>query len=224
MNILVVGPDTALAEFAKRFEGLGTVDYTTGHHFDRSALRQYDAVFDFLVAEDPDAAKVYKDCENLVLFYNAPYVQLLAEIQRIGLKLPVAGFNGMPGMVARPLMEISLPQKAHEAAISRVLTFLKANYTLVEDRVGMVTPRILAMIINEAYFTLQEGTASRDDIDISMKLGTNYPYGPFEWARMLGLDQVARLIEAVWNDTRDERYKLCPLLRTETLQARLMQA
>jgi 3-hydroxybutyryl-CoA dehydrogenase len=50
------------------------------------------------------------------------------------------------------------------------------KYIQVEDRVGMVTPRVIFMIINEACCTLQEGTASMKDIDTSMKLGTNYPF------------------------------------------------
>ena len=71
------------------------------------------------------------------------------------------------------------------------------------------------MIINEAYFTVQEGTAEKDAIDQAMKLGTNYPHGPFEWAEMIGLENVLDLLEAVYADTRDERYKVCPLLKKE---------
>jgi 3-hydroxybutyryl-CoA dehydrogenase len=82
--------------------------------------------------------------------------------------------------------------------------------------VGMLTPRIIGMIINEAYYTLQEGTASKTDIDLGMKLGTNYPKGPFEWAELWGLAEVRRLLEAMYRDTGDPRYKLCPLLKTES--------
>ena len=73
---------------------------------------------------------------------------------------------------------------------------------VVDDRVGMVTPRIIFMIINEAYFTVQEGTAGKADIDQGMKLGTNYPYGPFEWSDRIGLQHVYELLEAVYEDTK----------------------
>ena len=53
---------------------------------------------------------------------------------------------------------------------------------LVQDRTGMVMPRILCMLINEAAFALMENIASPSDIDTAMKLGTNYPFGPVEWA------------------------------------------
>jgi 3-hydroxybutyryl-CoA dehydrogenase len=92
---------------------------------------------------------------------------------------------------------------------------LQSKFLVVDDRVGMVTPRVICMIINEAYFTLQEGTASREDIDLGMKLGTNYPFGPFEWCERIGIRHVFELLEAVYEDTKDERYRICPLLKKE---------
>jgi 3-hydroxybutyryl-CoA dehydrogenase len=88
----------------------------------------------------------------------------------------------------------------------------------VEDRVGMVTPRVIFMLINEACYTLQEGTASIKDIDTAMKLGTNYPYGPFEWADKIGINEIYETLIAIYEDTKDERYKICPLLKTKYLK------
>jgi 3-hydroxybutyryl-CoA dehydrogenase len=82
----------------------------------------------------------------------------------------------------------------------------------------MVTPRVIFMIINEACYTLQEGTADMKDIDTSMKLGTNYPFGPFEWADNIGIKHVYETIETMYSDTHDERYKVCPLLKTKYLK------
>jgi 3-hydroxybutyryl-CoA dehydrogenase len=75
------------------------------------------------------------------------------------------------------------------------------------------------MIINEAFFTVQEGTASREDIDTGMKLGTAYPKGPFEWMNEVGIENVYLALEAIYNDTKDGRYKICPLLKKEYLQS-----
>ena len=91
----------------------------------------------------------------------------------------------------------------------------------VGDRVGMVTPRVICMIINEAFYTLQEGTASREDIDSGMKLGTGYPFGPFEWSERIGIRHVYELLEAMWEDTHEERYKICPLLKKEYMKLQL---
>ena len=51
------------------------------------------------------------------------------------------------------------------------------------------------MIINEAYFARDENVSSEADIDTAMKLGTNYPYGPFEWCKKIGVERVFNLLE-----------------------------
>jgi 3-hydroxybutyryl-CoA dehydrogenase len=96
---------------------------------------------------------------------------------------------------------------------------LQTKFLLIDDRVGLVTPRVICMIINEAYYTFQEGTATKEDIDLGMKLGTNYPFGPFEWCNRIGIRHVYELLEAVYEDTNDERYKICPLLKKEYFKA-----
>jgi 3-hydroxybutyryl-CoA dehydrogenase len=80
----------------------------------------------------------------------------------------------------------------------------------VPDLPGMVSARIVAMIINEAFFTWEAGTSSKDDIDIAMKLGTGYPYGPFEWAELIGMNKVAELLERMREE--DDLYELAESL------------
>jgi 3-hydroxybutyryl-CoA dehydrogenase len=77
----------------------------------------------------------------------------------------------------------------------------------------MVTPRIVCMIINEACFVLKEGTAGISEVDQAMKLGTNYPHGPFEWADKIGIHNVFDVLEALHADMNEEKYKMAPLLR-----------
>ena len=108
-------------------------------------------------------------------------------------------------------------KKKTKVDLTSVCDELGTDYLIVDDRVGLVTPRIICMIINEAYYTVQEGTATKADIDAGMKLGTNYPFGPFEWCAKIGVDHVYELLEAVYEDTKDERYKICPLLKKEYL-------
>ncbi len=128
------------------------------------------------------------------------------------------GMNALPGFINRELLELSLFKKEDAPQVAALMQQLGWKYKIVDDRAGMVTPRIICMIINEACFTLQEGTASMNDIDLSMKLGTNYPYGPFEWADRIGIKDVYEALDAIYNDTRDERYKICPLLKTKYLK------
>lgn len=56
----------------------------------------------------------------------------------------------------------------------------------VKDQIGFIAPRVIACIINEAYLALQEGVSTKDQIDLAMQLGTNYPLGPFAWADKIG--------------------------------------
>jgi 3-hydroxybutyryl-CoA dehydrogenase len=65
------------------------------------------------------------------------------------------------------------------------------------DTPGFVTPRVIAMIVNEAYHALSEGVSTKEEINTAMKLGTNYPHGPFEWAEIIGLKEIAALLFAL---------------------------
>ncbi|MEO8514088.1 MAG: 3-hydroxyacyl-CoA dehydrogenase family protein [Ignavibacteria bacterium] len=93
------------------------------------------------------------------------------------------------------------------------LTEAGINYSVVPDRVGMIFPRIVSMIINEAAQVYSEQVASKEDIDTAMKLGTNYPYGPLEWADKLGVDLIYNILSALQRDFGEDRYRPHPLLK-----------
>jgi 3-hydroxybutyryl-CoA dehydrogenase len=129
----------------------------------------------------------------------------------------IFGINAIPGFLERNTLEISDPFGKKED-VSELLTQLPfTSLEWVKSRVGMVTPRIVFMIINEAYYTMQEGTAAAPDIDTAMKLGTAYPHGPFEWKNKCGIINVYHTLSALYEDTKEERYKICPALKTEYL-------
>jgi 3-hydroxybutyryl-CoA dehydrogenase len=83
----------------------------------------------------------------------------------------------------------------------------------VPDIPGFVTARVISMIINEAYFALDENVSSKEEIDTAMKLGTNYPYGPFEWAKAIGLKNVYDLLKHLAE--LNNRYTPSALLQKE---------
>ena len=74
---------------------------------------------------------------------------------------------------------------------------------------------MVATVINEAYFTLEEKVSSKEEIDIAMKLGTNYPYGPFEWSKKIGLKKIFDLLTLLAKT--NARYEPSPLLKKEAL-------
>ena len=71
--------------------------------------------------------------------------------------------------------------------------------------------RILGGIINEAMWAVTEEVASEEDIDTAMKLGTNYPLGPMEWAKRIGIDKVYNLLGALNETVTDNRFASPPL-------------
>ena len=78
---------------------------------------------------------------------------------------------------------------------------------------GFIYPRTLAMIINEAWLALEDGLADRDNIDLAMKNGVNYPWGPHQWGEKIGTEKVRMLLEELHRSTGHERYRPCTLLQ-----------
>ncbi len=118
--------------------------------------------------------------------------------------LDVIRINAWPGMLRRPLVEIVLPENVEENNVATIFNTLQWTYQAVPDVPGMITARVLAMIINEAYYTWGSGVSSREEIDTAMKLGTNYPLGPFEWSERIGVHRVRELLHVLSHI--DKRY------------------
>lgn len=216
MNILVVGNAQQHEAFKAKFQA--GHDYVFAHQVNQDPS-SFDLVFDFMVADQPEQMEFYLEVEGLTVFVNAPKISLgeIAYFQE-DMRCQLFGFNGLPTFLERELLEVSCLNAKDEPKLNSICEALGTDFELVGDRVGMVTPRIIFMIINEAYYTLQEGTATKADIDQGMKLGTNYPHGPFEWCELIGLDHVYETLEALYEDTKEERYKICPLLKQAYLR------
>jgi 3-hydroxybutyryl-CoA dehydrogenase len=219
MNLLVIGTEQNLTECKAKFGDIHIYSLADDYREAGRLIETDTVIFDFLIDEIPTEVTFYEDL-NTVAFLNTAKRSLLDLTYGL-LKSPKAtlfGFNGLPTFLNRALLEVAVLRDEQKSVLEKTCQQLNTAFSLVEDRVGLVTPRIICMIINEAYFTVQEGTANRADIDMAMKLGTNYPYGPFEWCKRIGIKNVYELLEAVYDDTKDERYKICPLLKREYLQ------
>jgi 3-hydroxybutyryl-CoA dehydrogenase len=131
----------------------------------------------------------------------------LAEIQKNENSIR---FNGWQGFVEKPMWEIA--GNANEA-IATILKAIGKTFMAVEDIAGFVSARVIAMIINEAYFALEDEVSTKAEIDIAMKLGTNYPYGPFEWAEKIGLENVYKLLETM--AIEDDKYTPAVAMKNE---------
>jgi 3-hydroxybutyryl-CoA dehydrogenase len=97
------------------------------------------------------------------------------------------------------------------AAVVEVGKRMRKEVVVIRESPGFVTSRINAMIGNEAFYLLQEGIASAEDIDKALKLGLNHPMGPFELVDLVGLDTRLHILEYL-HKSLGEKFRPCPLL------------
>lgn len=220
MKILVTGEETRVAELRSRLSEVPDLemDFTDGD--EEEDFKDYDCIFDLNFDDDPANLPVYASLRDKPVFVNAVKLSLDEVIYAANarVKCMLFGMNALPTFIGQDKWEVSIYRKFQMPGLDSVMNKLNISYSPVEDRAGMVKPRVIFMLINEACFTLQEGTATIEHIDLAMKLGTNYPYGPFEWCDKIGVTSVFETLSAIYDDTRDERYKICPLLKTKYLR------
>lgn len=117
---------------------------------------------------------------------------------------PFIRINAWPGSLTRNVHELVAPDEDAARMIAKLYEQLNWQYRIVPDIPGMISGRILAAIINEAYYTLQEKISTREEIDTAMRLGTNYPLGPFEWSERIGRANIYQLLAVLSEE--DSRY------------------
>jgi 3-hydroxybutyryl-CoA dehydrogenase len=128
----------------------------------------------------------------------------------------IAGFATFYPLKNRKVIEITGGLLTSAAALQNAEDFFKSldkETVRVKDAAGLIFPRILSLIVNEAARSLEEGVASAEEIDIGMRLGVNYPEGPLRWADEIGLDEVLAVLEGLQHETGDDRYRPAPLLK-----------
>jgi len=91
----------------------------------------------------------------------------------------------------------------------------KMGKTIVtsQDKAGFIVNRLVIPFINEAVFLLEEGVGTREDIDHGSKLGLNHPMGPLELADLIGLDVMVAIMDALYDELKDSKYRCAPLMR-----------
>lgn len=132
-----------------------------------------------LFAHFPDALVIINSVENTLQESNAAFVRI----------------NGWTTFLQSSLIEAVVLEEENKVKAEAVFSLFNKKLEWVADEVGFITPRVVSMIINEAFIALNEGLSTKEEIDTAMKLGTNYPYGPFEWAEKIGLKKVLSLLQ-----------------------------
>ena len=112
--------------------------------------------------------------------------------------------NAWPTFLRSGIIEAAALLSEKKDTIERIFSLFNKKIQWLPDEPGFVTPRVICMIINEAFICLNQGVSSKNEIDVAMKLGTNYPYGPFEWAHKIGVDKIKSLLKKL--SIHHERY------------------
>lgn len=136
----------------------------------------------------------------------------------------LVGIAALPSFLEGNLIEFSALATTGPTQMERARAFaatIGKESCFVTDMVGMILPRIVTMIINEAFFALSEGVAAAKGIDTAMRLGTNYPHGPVEWGEKIGFSQVLAVVSALHEHYGEDRYRPAPLLKNAARDKRL---
>jgi 3-hydroxybutyryl-CoA dehydrogenase len=121
-------------------------------------------------------------------------------------------FNPVPMMKLVELIRgIATAEETYQT-VHEVATKLGKTVATAEDSPGFIVNRILCPMLNEAIFTLQEGTGTIASIDAGMKLGANHPMGPFELCDFVGLDTLLSVMRVLHEGLGEDKYRPNPLL------------
>ncbi len=168
-----------------------------------------DAFFDFTFNDADINANNFND--DVIVFANA----VNTTCKEINKKNYVR-INAWPGFLNRSIIEVVCDDELYKPQAEKILHALKWKFVFTPDACGFIAGRIIAMIVNEAYYALDENISTKEQIDIAMKLGTNYPYGPFEWSERIGVEKIYALLEKL--SFQNKRYTIAGLLKNTALK------
>lgn len=201
MVIAVLADETAQKELTAKGFPAG-VELQWADSIRSLAMIEADIYFDLLFEFDAERISKLRRLLPRPVFVNS-VLHTCADVGE-----GIGRINGWPTMIGRRVAEIAFT--TNEQQVADVFKKMDWLYTRSPDITGMLTPRIISAIINEAYFALGENVSTRDEIDTAMRLGTNYPYGPFEWADKIGLNNIRDLLLEL--SKTDARYAPAPLI------------
>ena len=180
---------------------------------------------DLVVEAALEVMQLKKDCfkqlqEEIVKNENCIYASNTSSLSiteiGAGLAKPVVGmhfFNPAPVMkLVEVIAGINTPAETVEK-VKEISEMLGKTPVQVEEAPGFVVNRILVPMINEGIQVYSEGIADIEGIDTAMKLGCNHPMGPLELGDYIGLDIVLAIMDVIYKETGDSKYRACTLLR-----------
>jgi 3-hydroxybutyryl-CoA dehydrogenase len=163
---------------------------------------------------------------NAILASNTSSIPLTRIAAWTGRPQQVIGMHFMNPVPLMPLVEVICGLTTSDMTKQKVIALAhQAGKTpvAVQDAPGFVSNRILMPMINEAVFALHEHVATAEDIDQVMKLGMRHPLGPLALADLIGLDTCLSIMDVLYREFRDSKYRACPLLAQKVAAGQLGQ-
>ena len=162
---------------------------------------------------------IFKELQNIVrkdcIFASNTSSLSITKIGE-GLDRPVIGMHFFNPADRMKLVEVIRGENTTQEMVDKITaiaTEIGKTPVQVKEAPGFVVNRILIPMINEAAFIKMEGVSDIAGIDAAMKLGANHPMGPLELGDFVGLDICLAIMDVLYNETGDSKYRACPLLR-----------
>lgn len=187
MKIIVIANESQASALCREYQPAPGSFSLVSSLKDVKPLQEADVVIDLLFDENPDHLEILRTLKGKLIIINS-VIYTLAETEKSFVRI-----NGWNGFLEKNILEASANAESRLDASGALAVFNKTP-EWVPDSTGFVSPRVICMIINEAYLALKEGVSTKDQINTAMKLGTNYPFGPFEWAEKIGVYKVTALL------------------------------
>lgn len=188
---------------------------------DLSKLADCDLVIESVVEDLETKKSLFAELDKVVkagaiIATNTSTLPVIELAMSTGRPELVCGIHFFNPATAMPLVEIVRPLSASDDTIAAATAFAEAcgkQPVQVQDRAGFIVNALLFPYLNNAIRMLEQGTASKDDIDAAMKGGCNFPMGPFALLDLVGLDTSLAILDALYDEFRDPNYAAVPTLR-----------
>lgn len=207
MNLIVSADDRQKSALVSKNKNYDVHFEFVKNQFELLSHKKTDAIF---ILDDDININLIQSLTTQPVFIHSVTLTL----SDLNLPENISRINAWPTFLQNDIWEIATKK---ENIVKNFFEKLNWKYIVIPDEPGLIAARIIAMIINEAYFTYGDGVSSKEEIDVAMKLGTNYPYGPFEWAQKIGLSNIYKLLNAL--NKLSKRYCVAPAMEKELVNS-----